>query len=214
MGSTRPDICVGANCAFPLDSGSAANFPSDCPCANKNVFYNMQEYTIDEDLLASWAGYDVILKIADEQTGDDGFVAVDNIKFHGKPLTCVELTGTGSPDWTAYSDSDALADPADTDSGPATDAYPAGGFGNNQGWSRITDPDGTYGYAAGTSSNCRMSSFNSVGDAGATSSCEYATCPAGSITVTQAMCLALGKSAADCTFPSVGAMDVWPSTCP
>merc|ERR1711998_127880 len=163
--STRPDICVGANCAFPLDSGSAANFPSDCPCANKNVFYNMQEYTIDEDLLASWAGYDVILKIADEQTGDDGFVAVDNIKFHGKPLTCVELTGTGSPDWTAYSDSDALADPADTDSGPATDAYPAGGFGNNQGWSRITDPDGTYGYAAGTSSNCRMSSFNSVGDA-------------------------------------------------
>jgi hypothetical protein len=97
----------------------------------RKFFYEMKKYTIDAETLGSWAGFAVFIKIEDEVSGPNGFLAIDNIKYHGAPYQCVGLEA-----WTAYT------------------TVPIGGHGNNQGWSRSNGA-----YYPGTSSPCEKSHF-------------------------------------------------------
>lgn len=194
-------LCDSGGCDFPV-SGDRTSWPQNCPCASRSLFYNMQHFEIEADVLSNWAGFDVFFKIEDDSSGPDGFLAIDNIKYHGTPKGCVDLTtdGGGATLWTAYTE--------------GFSTFPAAGFGNGNGWSRSSNNgnDGAvtapYAYGSSTGVACASENFFTVGT---NADCEYATCPTGAITTNDATCKPSGGT---CHFPTSSNVGNWPSHCP
>jgi len=181
--TAEPATCNSDNCTFPGPT-AAGDWPASCPCVKRKFFYAMRSYSIAEEILGSWAGYDVFLKVEDDVSGPDGFLAVDNIKYHGAPLQCVDVET-----WTAYSNT-------------STEMKP-GGFGDQQGWSRSNGA-----YKAGTNVACEQGQFWNAGTDG---SCEYALCPTGAVTSIATTCRG---DATVCKFPDEATPSQWPADCP
>jgi hypothetical protein len=161
----------------------------------------MQEFSIAADVLANWAGYDVFIKIEDDKSGTDGFLAIDTIKYYGLPDGCVDLVkdGSGNVLWTDYTEETAM--------------FPTGGFGTGEGWSRSASTGAfSYAYRASTNVACESGSGDTFFyGAGTTGSCQYAKCPLGSITTTSASC---AGPTSQCVFPTSASVGTWPENCP